>query len=503
MTESVLNSHADVEHDRYAGATKNISDIFVPVISAGGSIKDPNLILIEGAPGIGKTVLAKEIAFQWANNKLLSSKKFLFLIFLRECNVNRIVSVESFVQYAVKSSTSEMITCVAKHLSQTDGEDLAIVFDGYDEISEEVKMQSFVADIIHRRVFFKSCLVITSHPTASSHLHSLVDCRVEIVGFTEEDRLDYVRTAFQGMEDKIKALQLYLQSNPTINALCYIPLNMTILLCLADGDMDTLPKTQTDMYRKFIEMSVYHFIKKLSGGNSPVLTDLAKLPPPHNQVFNEMAKLAYKALKVDKIVFTLHEIEADCSNLTITQSNWNGLGLLKAVRYFNIQTGGEDVTFHFLHFSVQEYMAAYHISTLPDKKQIKILSKSFWRHRYYNTWIMYVGITDASSFALRHFLSGNRFQFFTKLSKNTTVSNKLLNNKIKCLYLFQCLVETSNKDMINSVGKFFQGDVIDLSNQTLLPNDLNTLGFFLITSLKKDWEYLNLSKCSVGSVFGD
>jgi len=275
---------------------------------------------------------------------------------------------------------------------------------------------------------------------------------------------------------------------------------MTILLCLADGGIDTLPKTQTDMYRKFIEMTIYRFIKKLNGGNSPVLTDIAKLPPPHNKVFSELAKLAYKALKVDKIVFTLHEIEADCPNLAITQDSWNGLGLLKAVRYCSMQTGREDVTFHFLHFSVQEYIAAYYISTLHDKKQLKVLKQSFWKHRYYNTWIMYFGITDANSLALRHFLSGNWFQFFTKISKNTTISNKFLHNKIRCLHLFQCLVETSHKDMIDSVGKFFQDNSIDLSNQTLLPSDLNTLGFFLITSLKKDWGYLNLSNCGIGSV---
>jgi len=61
------------------------------------------------------------------------------------------------------------------------------VFDGYDEISEEDRKHSIIADIIYHKVFAKCCLVITSHPTASSNLHSIVDCRVEIVGFTEED----------------------------------------------------------------------------------------------------------------------------------------------------------------------------------------------------------------------------------------------------------------------------------------------------------------------------
>jgi len=75
-----------------------------------------------------------------------------------------------------------MVICIAKHLSKTSGRDLAVVFDGFDEFSEKARIQSFTADIINHRVFVKCCLVITSHPTASPHLRSLADCRVEIVG---------------------------------------------------------------------------------------------------------------------------------------------------------------------------------------------------------------------------------------------------------------------------------------------------------------------------------
>jgi len=55
--------------------SKNISELFAP--DAMSSIA-PNFILIEGAPGIGKTVLSKEIAYQWAENKLIQSKIFCF-----------------------------------------------------------------------------------------------------------------------------------------------------------------------------------------------------------------------------------------------------------------------------------------------------------------------------------------------------------------------------------------------------------------------------------------
>ena len=390
-----------------------------------------------------------------------------------------------------------MTNCLTEYLSRTEGKDAVFVFDGFDELSEENRKESIIVDIINRRILTKCCLVVTSRPTASSNLHGSVDRRVEIVGFTEEDRLDYIQTALENSDEQVEALQHYLQSNPTINALCYIPLNMTILLCLFGDGIDKLPKTQTEMYKIFIEMTIVCFIKKHDDCDTVI--SIANLPHPHNKLFIELAKLAYEALKVDKIVFTLPEIKEGCPNLTMTSSNWNGLGLLKAAKCFSEEIYNDQVTFHFLHFSLQEYMAAWYISMLSKNRQFQLLQKTFWEHRYYNMWIMYVGITCGSTFALRHFLSGNHFQFYTKIFKSSQVSKKYLKHKMKCLHLFQCLVEANKEDIIDSVSHIFQNNQIDLSNQTLLPSDLNTLGFFLIRSIKNEWDELNLSNCNIGS----
>ena len=85
---------------------------------------------------------------------------------------------------------------------------------------------------------------------------------VEVVGFTEENRLDFINSALPDSPEKITALQDYLQSNPTINALCYIPLNITILLYLIENGTTHLPITQTEMYKKFIKMNMYRFVKR-------------------------------------------------------------------------------------------------------------------------------------------------------------------------------------------------------------------------------------------------
>ena len=102
------------------------------------------------------------------------------------------------------------------------------------------------------------------------------------------------------------------------------------------------------------------------------------------------------------------------------------------------------------------------------------------------------------SFAMKHFFSGNRFRLFTWVVKNPGISEKLTSDKIKCLHMFQCVAETNNSDLISSVGKCFDNQEIDLSNQTLLPSHLNTVCFFLIRSICKEWKRLDLSNCSIG-----
>ena len=480
--------------------SKDISELF-PTASMSSYF-----ILIEGAPGIGKTVLSKEIAYQWATNKLLTFKKLVFLLFLRDPNLKNMVILENLTQYLCNNTKRGAE--LSEYLLQTKGKDLTIIFDGYDEMSEEDRNNSLVTKIISRNVLQECDLVITSRPTASLHLRDMANCRVEVLGFTEEDRLDYIQHALEGSDEKLKILQAYLQSNSTINALCYVPLNMTILLCLYE-DINTspnntlnidnikeigLPNTQTEMYEKFILMTITRCIKRNNKKFSGKYLKISELPEPDNEIFNELLQLAYYALTKDKIVFNSDEefIQQFCKNLK--SGNCEGLGLLKVTEHVN------NVSFHFLHFSIQEYLAAYYIASLSSSRQFQLLKDTFWDIHYFNTWIMYVGITGGEKLAWKHYISGNWFLLFTKIFKSSKISKSFLNDKIKSLHLFQCFAEIGNKELVR---KIFKDKIIDLSNQTLLPRDINTLCFFLMRSVNKHWIKLDLSNCNIGDIGSD
>ena len=466
----------------------DINEIFAPFE---GSTPYPYIILIEGAPGIGKTSLSKEIAFQWANKTILKNRRLLFLLFMRDPQIKNIIDVQSLVKHFCQSKN--LTNKIIDWLMVTGGKYLTIMLDGYDEIFEESENHFIINEIIGRLKLPKCSIVITSRPVASLHLHSIVNCRAEILGFTEEDRHRFIHDALPGEDDKIKELTVYITSNPSLNALCYNPLNMSILLCLTEAGIDTLPKTQTMLYQKFIIMTIIHFLKKDKVIPMTTISSLDDLPAPYDQVVKELSQFAFIALQKDQLVFTLTEVKAKCP--TLTPSNWYGLGLLKPVQYFKPQDACDHESFHFLHYSMQEYMAAYYIASLKSSELLSLLKKTFWNIRYLNTWIMYVGITGGKQFSFTHFLSGNHLLMSSWLF-GPKISNRILNDKIKCLHLLRCSAE-ADCEVLSSVENIFQGQIIDLSNSNLSVNDVCTLAMLLLRLPNKQWEKLDLSGCNI------
>ena len=516
------NASKHVQYLKQSKCTKSISDIFAKMECKN---KSPSVVLIEGVPGIGKTVLSKEIVFQWANGELLPNITLMFLIHLRDTESHKITSLESFVNYVSYSQVAEH---VLEYITNNEGKNIMIVFDGYDELPEELRTNSFLYKMMTQKLteIPSSNVVITSRTSASAPLHDKVDLRVEVLGFTNEDRKEYIVDALKYDNNKIKKVMKYLNNNPAINAYCYIPLNMTILLSFFessdDVDVTELPNTQTGINEKFICTTISRYIRKFKGLKLNFSTFSEVQGPcdghkvgtpcvghekgvPYGRILKEISMLAFKALEKDKIVFTTAELQENRPCLESQAENWNGLGLLKAVQLFTVENNLRNISFNFLHFTVQEILAAYYITLMSEDDQLKCMKHTFWDNRYYNTWIMYVGLMkNRMPIVFKHFLSGNksllqtRFLNWLKSGTYCHIKRPIINDKIKCLHLFQCFSEAENDDLCQYVGQLLQENEIDLSGQTLSAVNILTICFFLTRSTTKHWKVLNLSECSIG-----
>ena len=212
---------------------------------------------------------------------------------------------------------------------------VAIILDGYDEIFH-ASANSFTYRIVHRTVLAKCKLIITSRPTATNRLRNTEDIRVEVMGFNDDSKKEYIEQELKYYPSKIEKLFSYLADHEAINSICYIPMIMTILVCTF-REYEELPSDQTELYEKFLTLAISRYVEKLEGNPNQEVLPLKHLPELHKQHLFELSKFAFYNLKDDKIVFTQQDIEKYCPMLTSANKHFEGLGLLKSVQYFNMK----------------------------------------------------------------------------------------------------------------------------------------------------------------------
>ncbi|XP_065889069.1 protein NLRC3-like [Dysidea avara] len=486
--------------------TKQLVDILAPLDDS----NDPQLILVEGLPGIGKSILLQEISYKWSTKQLLQKFKLLLLVQLRNPAVQQAKLINDLLSLFCRGDGKavEISTACSQYFFSNGGRDLALLFDGFDEFPDNLQKDSLVADILKRQVLPHCGLVVSSRPHASVKLREVATVRVDILGFAEEERKLYIEQSLKGHPQKIKELTDYLDSHLTINGLCYVPFIMVALLYLYDQGIP-LPNSSVELYHRFICLTICRHLAKSGHPLENDATDLADLPEPCNTIVKQLAKLSLKALNDNKLIFTLEEVKATCPDITAIPGAINGFGLLQAVQHFGVTA--KTMTFNFSHFSIQEFLAAYHVAQLPTREELIVLREKFWNDIHANMFSIYTTLTKGQRPAFKQFLrqeqpsilqSFKRFFSGSRDEAAIVVSHKFLEEQIKCLRLFRCFKEAGDEEICRSItnSKCFHNKVINLSSTSLSPYDIECVTLFLTCSPHKEWKKLNLWDCHIQDI---
>ena len=439
--------------------TENISDLFAPYDKITCS---PFVILIEGAAGIGKSTLCKEIALQWANKQVLKKRILLFLLFMHDPEMKNLTNVELLVNHFIQNKL--LASKISDWLIETDGKYLTIIIDGY---SKDCGNSFINYDIIGRKILTQCGLIITSRSAASSHIAKIVNEKALVLGFTKNNHFNFIDTALEDLDShRINHFKYYLHSNPLIDKLCNVPLIMNMLLWFVVNkeQINNFPKTQASLIQKYVMM----ITKEIS---FPSLID------PHHtydQVIKDLSQFAFFAIQEDQLTFTVDEILKLCEkNFVYLEgpdflSSTLKLGLLSTISFQEENVNCE--IYHFNNMKIQEYLAAYCISSLPDNELLKLLHSTFWNICYLNVWLLYIDISEGKSSVFKRFLSaGQPSGMSVKTISTSGDYSKLL------------------------------GLNIDLSHHKLSHTHLQTLTMLLLTSTNRQWKNLNLANCDIDS----
>ena len=312
---------------------------------------------------------------------------------LREQSVAQAESLPDL--FKLLHSSENIRTSVVSELEESEGEKVLIIADGWDELEESKrKEKSFLYKLLFGDVLPFASVLLTSRPSASAPLHSLpsVDRLVELVGFNEENIKQYIESEFEKCPEKASGLIEQLDNNPLIQNVCTVPLNCAITCNLWHTLNQELPSTLTELYTQIILNVILRDIKK-KFPDFPVslsLSNFDSIPSQLEPYWWLTCKFAFEALSNDQLVFTEEELGSFFPEGLDSSHKFLCFGLLQSAH--SLLPVGHGLSFHFLHLTFQEYLAALHLVTLPTEEQLEVV----WTHdkssRFAMVWRFFFGL---------------------------------------------------------------------------------------------------------------
>ena len=340
--------------------------------------------------------------------------------------------------------------------------------------------------LIECTVLEEATILITSRPHACEEINA--GRRIEVVGFGNDEIREFAEKSFPIETQLVKEFLQQLYGYPQLHSLCYIPMNLVMLVDIFDCNEKKLPSTLTELYQLFIVRSMKRQVrkenvakKKKPGGclsvtlraadsiEETLCVMLKGIPKEAVGIVLCLSWLAYRGFfdwweenkyswKEPKIVFT----ESDLIQCDIeVTSDFDGFGLLKATSTHDLLA---DVnTYSFNHLTIQEFFCAVYISLHSQQEQLHLLREHF--HEYPNVFVLVCGLAGLAS--------SEMFQFV--YYKMTSPGNPVWSDP-DVITAIRCINESKQSSSPHqSVSPF----TLDMTGSTLLPYDCVCVSYVL------------------------
>lgn len=381
------------------------------------------VVIITGAPGVGKTTLAHKLAREWAQDNFLTEFWMLLYIPLREPIVRLAESLDALLKYYGESCNESDI----EKIKQRQGNGVLLILDGWDELRQSCRdYDRFFPKLIRGEIprLTECSVVVTSRPGAIESIRRHANRLIEILGFTEDQVKQYIHSYFKE-EDVSSKLLRDLEDYPNVASTCYIAVNLAIVCYVYYASSFSLPPTLTEVYESFVLHTLLrHFHKREEDKEKiPSVDSVEDFQEPVKETLRHLGELALSGLKNDDLSFKREDLFAKC-HVDETEPHFDGFGLLKTVP-ISLRARIETY-YHFLHLTVQEFIAAYYIMRTEEKDKSVWLTNNFSNVRYQTVIKFLCGMDQfKKSVALRGFIKSATPKFKGALG----------------MFLFECIYE--------------------------------------------------------------
>ena len=271
--------------------------------TAEGSKGPVRFILVEGPPGIGKSTFAWEVCRRWDEIESLRDYHTVVLLKLREKWVLNGTSLSGLLRYP---SHPDFSNSIAEELVKSQGKKVLFVLDGFDEVSHSFHENSVIKSILCRQLLPECTIILTTRPVTKATLESIcqprVDKHVEIIGFTEEERVRYITEVFiKEPELQVNFLK-YMFCVPHMKSMMYIPLNCAIIAQVYYESQSSrylaIPRTKTQLYKALTHCLLIRHMKTKDSNCVHELILPQNLDEEHMKMFKTLSKFAFDSYHI-------------------------------------------------------------------------------------------------------------------------------------------------------------------------------------------------------------
>ena len=310
----------------------------------------PTRMLVYGRPGIGKSTFCKKAAYDWSKalKEILNNFIILLLIKLRDvCDLEDIrdvlraskllasdgpISVDSLYDYIINNQDKVLL-----------------ILDGYDEYSCAKEHSPILA--IWKGEQLRDChVIVTTRQLKCDELRGPSHVQLEVQGFKSWERIKTFARKFLVREQDLDEFMSFLDEKD-IGDMAEIPLLLLMLCNLWEGKYHVeLLKSRADIFTQFIQTILNH-----KGGSHQPMPFQEVTSTEAKEDLSNLGKVAFEALLQDRLYVRCSELPG---NISRSFQKLSEVGLFQIV---NLTSLNPEKGAYFIHKSVQEFLAAWHI----------------------------------------------------------------------------------------------------------------------------------------------
>ncbi|CAI5659941.1 unnamed protein product [Oreochromis niloticus] len=348
-----------------------------------GRNKPIRTVLTKGVAGIGKTFLTQKFTLDWAEDKTNQDIQFIFPFPFRELNLLKDTkfSLVGFIHHFF-TEIKEAGICKFEKFK------VVFIFDGLDEcrlplnfhiteiltdVTESTSVDVLLTNLIRGKLLPSAHIWITTRPAAANQIPAEnIDMVTEVRGFTDQQKKEYFRKRLRDKEEANTIIS-HIKTSRSLHIMCHIPIfcwiTATVLESLLKTKQDggKLPKTLTEMYIHFLVVQTKVKNIKYDGGaeTDPLWS------PTSKKMVEALGKLAFQQLQKGNLIFYESDL-TECGINVREASVYSGV----FTQIFMEERGlYQDKVFCFIHLSIQEFLAAFHVHLTFTNSGINLLDK--------------------------------------------------------------------------------------------------------------------------------